>query len=245
MRFTFWLLILPAIMGTAFSGGCAVATPASPSAETAQPRYVIDVFPVHPPVVTTDGFDTGLKFSIAAEAVLSQTHLVQELHQVMTYEFTDGSETRDAFSLVECFRLREVGKSPLGVRYELEQGQVDRHFQRGLRELGANIKAVRIERTVTAYLAAVRGADFTRRGFAQLEANEDGSVQTNSPDQFNEAYRNKHATRGRPVASNHAGAVTYRIDYRLARTGMGHADFALSRERGYGRVFQPSVVLRP
>lgn len=225
-------------------GGCAAPTPAAVGAEAAGPRYVIDVVPVHPPVVSNDGFDAGLKFYVVSEATLGRQFLVQELHQVMTYEYIDGSESRDAFSLVECFRLRQAGTSALGLRYELEQGQIDRHFQRGLKELSANIKAVRIERTVTAYLADVRGADFTRRGFAQLESNEDGSVQTNSPVDFNESYRSNHATRGRPVDSNRAGAVVYRISYRLERMALGKADFALTRERGYGRVFQPSLVLR-
>jgi hypothetical protein len=237
-------LMLLLMVGVAFSSGCAVAPALQTAARVDQPRYAIDVFPTRPPLVSRDGFDAGLSFSVTADGPLRHQYLVQELHQVLVYEFVGGGESRDSFSLVECFRLREAGETMFGTRYELEHGQYDRHFHKGLLALGAEVKAVRVERTVRAYLADVRGADFTRRGFAQLECNEDGSVVTNSPAHFNAGYRAQYETRGRPMLSNLAGGVIYRIEYRLERMGLGNAEFEITRFGGNGRVFQPSFVLR-
>ena len=237
-------LLLLLVAGLAFSSGCAVAPSPQAAVETDHPRYFIDVFPSRPPVVSRDGFDAGLSFFITAERPLNQQYLVQELHQTLIYEYVNGSERRDSFSLVECFKLREAGESMFGRRYELEHGQFDRHFTTGLRDLGADVKAVRVERTVFAYVADVVGADFTRKGFAQLERNEEGSVITNSPLHFNADYRNKHETRGYARHTNREGGVTYKIEYRVARMGLGKADFEITRANGKGRVFQPSLVLR-
>ena len=237
-------LLLMLVFGVAFSGGCAVAPSPQVSAGVDHPRYYIDVFPSRPPVVSRDGFDAGLAFFVSSERPLHRAYLVQELHQTMIYEFVNGAESRDSFSLVECFQLREAGENMFGALYELEHGQFDRHFTTGLRDLGADVKAVRVERTVFAYVADVVGADFTRKGFAQLERNEEGSVITDSPSHFNAGYREKHQTRGYVRHTNREGGVTYRIEYRVARMGLGAAEFEITRANGQGRVFQPSLVLR-
>ena len=238
------VLNLMLLLVVGFSSGCAVAPNSQAAAGIDHPRYFIDVFPSRPPVVSRDGFDAGLSFFVTAERPLHQQFLVQELHQTMTYDYANGTESRDGFSLVECFKLREAGESMFGMRYELEHGQFDRHFTTGLDDLGPDVKAVRVERVVFAYAADVVGADFTRRGFAQLERNEEGSVVTDSPIHFNADYRRKHETRGHACHTNREGGVTYKIEYRVARMGLGKADFEITRANGRGRVFQPSLVLR-
>lgn len=243
MRVVLKLMLLLAI-GVAFSSGCAVAPIPQAASAIDHPRYLIDVFPARPPVVSRDGFDAGLSFFVTSERPLQQQYLVQELHQTMIYEYANGTESRDGFSLVECFMLREAGENMFGTRYELEHGQFDRHFTTGLKELAPDIKAVRVERVVFAYVADVVGADFTRKGFAQLERNEEGSVVTDSPTHFNADYRKKHETRGYARHTNREGGVTYKIEYRVARMGLGKADFEITRANGKGRVFQPSLVLR-
>ncbi len=240
-NFVLWLSMV-AVFGL---GGCATSPFVSPTPISVDdPKYFIDVLPTRPPVLSNDGFDAGLSFTVIAERSMSQEYLVQELTQTLTFEYVYGGESSESFTLVECFRLRWTGETHLGARYELERGQYDRHFYTGLSELGEDVVAVRIERTISAYVAHVEGADFTARGFAQLDRNENGDVVSNSPKRFNENYQKKHETRGQPSRTNREGGVTYKLSYRLERMGLGKAEFELTRAKGSGRVFQPSVVLR-
>ncbi len=234
------------VAGALVVSGCAL-TPVETAREAPsrkQPLYMIDVIPTRPPVVSHDGFEAGLTFSVLAQDRLGQRYLVQELTQTVTYEYADGAEVATSFSLVECFRLRYAGPSPLGVRYELDGGQWDRHFHTGLAALPVEVLAVRIERKLFVYVANVYGADFTRRGFAQLERNESGDVVTNSPPRFNAAYRSAHETRGTPRDTYRQGGTAYRIAFRLERSGMGEADFVIDRDRGPGRVLKPTLVIK-
>jgi hypothetical protein len=243
MRKLFSGLLL--LLAVAALGGCATSPFVSPTPISVDdPKYFIDVMPTRPPIITRDGFDAGLTFVVVAERNMSQEYLVQELTQTVVFEYKNGSESRESFSLVECFHLRYTGETQLGPRYELERGQYDRHFYTGLTDLSEEIVAVRLERTISAYVAHVESADFTPRGFAQLDRNESGDVVSNSPSRFNENYRKKHETRGQPSRSNRMGGVTYQLNYRLARIGIGKADFEITRAKGSGRVFQPSFVLR-
>ncbi|CAG0955820.1 hypothetical protein GPROT1_00436 [Gammaproteobacteria bacterium] len=225
-------------------GGCATSPFESPTPISVDdPKYFIDVLPTRPPVVSRDGFDAGLTFTVIAERPMFQEYLVQELTQTLIFEYRHGGEHTESFTLVECFHLRYTGETQLGARYELQRGQYDRHFYTGLSELSEDVVAVRLERTISAYVAHVEGADFTARGFAQLDSNESGDVVSNSPSRFNENYQKKHETRGQPKRSNRAGGVTYKLDYRLERMGLGKAEFELTRAKGSGRVFQPSLVM--
>lgn len=236
----FWLCVAALVS----LSGCATSPFVSPTPICVDdPKYFIDVMPTRPPILSNDGFDAGLSFTVIAERSLSQEYLVQELTQTMTFEYVYGGESSEAFTLVECFRLRYTGESRLGARYELERGQYDRHFYTGLSELGSDVTAVRIERTISAYVAHVEGADFTARGFAQLDRNERGDVVSNSPSRFNENYRKNHQTRGAPCRTNREGGVTYKLCYRVERMGLGKTEFELTRAKGSGRVFQPSTVV--
>lgn len=224
--------------------GCATVAPYPPLPESGDVSYQIEVVGHGPAEASADGFDAQFFFRVYALEELRQDCLVQELHQRTVYEYADGTSKAREFTLVEVFRLRRV--SPHGVHpvvYELTPGQRDRHYMTGLTELSPKIVEVRVERRVFAYVARVRDADFTARGFAQVPRNERGDVATNVGKSFNAAYQEMHQTRGEVFATNRQGGIVYRLQFNLRRDGEESAVFTVDRGAGFGRVVPPQVLV--
>lgn len=208
--------------------------------------YEITVVPIGPAQVSRDGFDARFEFEVVSPLDLYRNSLVQELRQTVTLVYKDGRRKQRDLSLVEAFRLRPMGVDDSGRHhYSIFAGQSDRHSMRGLDELSSDVKSVEIYREVFAYVANVMDADFTPAGFAHLPTNEDGSLVSDIPKRFNEKYQNNHSTQGWVRNSGDARGLTYRIKYRLTRTGGNSPHFEVDHGGGFGAVGTPAVVWLP
>jgi hypothetical protein len=210
------------------------------------PPYEVIVRSLGPAQVSDDGFDARFEFEVISPFDLQRNSLVQELRQTITFEYDNGSTRRRELSLVEAFRLRPAYVD--GARryhYRIWAGQSDRHSMRGMNDLPEEVVAVRIQREVFAYVADVSGADFTAAGFAHLPRNQDGSVVSRIPERFNEHYQQNHVMRGMVLNSGDSMGLTYRIDYRLIRTGGQNPHFVVDHSSGLGRVEAPPVLWVP
>ncbi|MCB9895603.1 MAG: hypothetical protein H6839_14245 [Planctomycetes bacterium] len=210
------------------------------------PPYEVLVHALGPARVSDDGFDARFEFEVVSPLDLQRNSLVQELKQTITFEYEDGSARERHLTLVEAFRLRlEYIDAARQYHYRIYVGQSDRHSMRGMNDLADDVVAVRIDRHVFAYVANVMGADFTEAGFAHLPRNEDGTVVSEIPEKFNSNYQSKHDTRGWIANSGDSLGLTYRIKYRLVRTGVDSPHFEVDRGGGYGVVEAPAVVWMP
>jgi hypothetical protein len=239
------LPLLQMVLIALLVGACS-APQAIERVERASPPYHVVVRPLGTARVSDDGFDAHFEFEVVSPVDLQRNSLVQELKQVVTFEYEDGSTRERRLSLVEAFRLRHTyvdGNKQY--HYRIYAGQSDRHSMRGMNSLSEKVIAVRIQREVFAYVANVMDADFTVHGFAHLPENEDGNVVSEIPARFNEKYQAKHATRGWIANSGDSLGLTYRISYRLVRTGDDAAHFVVDRGGGYGAVESPAVVWIP
>ena len=240
------LPLLALALAALLVGACSTTQPVAERKHRASQPYEVAVRPMGPAVVSSDGFDARFVFEVRSRNDLQRNSLVQELHQIMTFEYRDGSTRERELTLVEAFRLRETGIDSDGYRrYRIYAGQSDRHSMRGLDDLPSEVIAVDIERVVFAYVANVVGADFTAAGFAQLPRNEDGNVVSKIPKKFNERYQRRHATRGWIHNSGDSLGVTYEINYRLVRQGNKNPQFVVQHGGGHGSVGRPTVLLAP
>lgn len=189
--------------------------------------YDITVRPLGPANVSAEGFEARFDFLVTSPLDLERNALVQELRQVMTLTHADGSEDSRHLSLVEAFRLQLTAVNRQGMHeYGLMPGQRDRHTAT-LNDVPADVVLIRIERTVSAYVANVAGADFSELGFAHLPENEDGSLVSNVGRGFNADYQAAHETRGSVAQSAPAFGTSYRMLYTLRRGARGMTQFVV------------------
>ncbi|MCB9932058.1 MAG: hypothetical protein H6841_01410 [Planctomycetes bacterium] len=214
--------------------------------ERESPPYEVIVRSLGPAVVSKDGFDTRFEFEVISPIDLRRNSLVQELRQVITFEYDNGTTRQRELTLVEAFRLRlAYVDGSQRYHYWILPGQSDRHSMRGMNELPEEVVAVHIQRNVFAYVADVSGADFTDAGFAHLPRNQDGNVVSRIPERFNEEYQRKHDTRGMVLNSGDSLGMNYRISYRLVRTGGLNPQFVVDHGGGFGMLEAPPVVWVP
>lgn len=228
------------------AGACSSPQPLTEREERSSPPYEVIVRSLGPARVSDDGFDARFEFEVISPIDLQRNSLVQELRQTITFEYDDGSTRKRELTLVEAFRLRFAYMD--GARrhhYRIWAGQSDRHSMSGMDSLPEEVVAVHIRREVFAYVADVSGADFTDAGFAHLPRNQDGSLVSRIPERFNEHYQRNHATTGRVLNSGDSLGLTYRIDYRLLRSGGANPHFMVDRGGGFGRVEAPPVLWIP
>ena len=234
---------LPLLLVTLLLGACAAPPAVIEREQRPSPLYEITVRALGPARVSNDGFDARFEFEVTSPHDLQRNSLVQELQQVFTLEYKDGTTRKRTLTLVEAFKLRfSHVDSARRFHYRIFTGQSDRHSMQGVNDLSSDVVAVRIERRVFAYVANVHGADFTAAGFAHLPSNEDGSVVSKVPTRFNEGYQRYHETRGEILHSGDARGLTYVIDYRLVRDRGQSPQFIVDHGGGYGAVKSPSVV---
>lgn len=236
-------LLLAAVIALAVAG-CSSQQVVERQVRPTQP-YTIHVKPLGPARVSADGFETRLEFEVASPLNLQRNSLVQELHQKFTLKYANGRTKVRTLTLVEAFRLQFSHRDPAGrYHYRIATGQSDRHAMRGINDLPPDVVAVRIDRTVFAYVADVAGADFTPAGFAHLPRNEDGNVVSNIPSRFNEQYQQNHEMRGYVHNSGDSMGLTYNMSYRLVRNDRRTPQFSVYHGGGWGVVEAPRIVHR-
>lgn len=232
-------ILLPLLLGLV--AACATG-PVSVTADPG-PLYQIELRPLGPARTSRDGFTARFTFAVWAPDPLVRNALVQELQQTVTYHYENGEYYAHRLTLVEAFKLREVGRDSAGLwLYELEPGQNDHHSVNGLEDLPQRIRRVTINRKIIVYVANVHGADFSRGGFAHLPKNQRGDVVSDIPRGFNRRYQRSHKMRGQVHDSGRAGAMTYRITYTLVRRKGGDSSFIVDRHGGVGRVLAPEII---
>ena len=219
------------------SSGCAGtgSYKASPVEPEVLPEYRLDLELRGEPEYDEDRYEVSLGFELRAQGEFAYNAIVQEIVQEVVYERYDGRKIRETLTLVECFKLRRVGRDEYGeVIYRLPSFQRDRHYERGYESVGPMIKQIDVWRVIRYYPAFVEGADWTDLGFAHLPQNRTGVLVTDIPENFNEGHQRKHELRGEVMQDDRAKSRWYNMRYHWWREPTGQrpqATFSFSRDR--------------
>ncbi|MHC4841908.1 MAG: hypothetical protein ACYTDT_13300 [Planctomycetota bacterium] len=215
---------------------CSTTQEKQPASRVQDPYY-IRVIPISNPQVDRESFRIRLGFEIYSDVELKRKALVQEIRQVVTYERKNGRDSMRELQLVEAFKLRllRVTEDNQYV-YTLLRGQSDSHRMYDFWNDDKQVRSIRIKREVFAYVASVRGADFTDLGFAMLPENESGTMKTEVSHRFNQSYQAEHQTSGIVMDSEVHHGLAYRIQYRVTKDHKKAPHFRLDRAWGRGVV---------
>jgi hypothetical protein len=195
---------------------CAGARPITsvPLDPQARPDYSLAVLLRGEPVWDDDSYEVSLGFELRAPREFDYNAIIQEIVQEVVYERYDGRAQRETLTLVEAFRLARVGVDENGLMvYRLPSFQRDRHYERGYRTVGGNIREINVWRVVRCYPGYVADADWTPLGFAHLPRNRTGGLVTDIPDNFNQSHQRSHAPRGEILLDDREGSRWYHIRY--------------------------------